>query len=159
MYFRFVLKNTLYMLEATVYLGASLFFGLLVAYIYRHYNKNKTQALQPVSVPLQVDRKALLDQKRQAVADRRAKLYNQQIPEANQRPNAKPTNTKPETRNDGALNDAAEDGFGEDLGSALTLNQKPDAPKQNRSAGRSRFGALKDAADELRDMYNKNNTI
>jgi hypothetical protein len=159
MYFRFVLKNTLYMLEATVYLGASLFFGLLVAFVYRHYNKNKIQALRPVPVPLQVDRRAILDQKRLAVADRRARLNNPQIPEANQQPDSKPTNTKPETRNDEAMNDAAEDGFGEDLGSALTLNQKLDAPKQDRSAGRSRFGALKDAADELRDVYNKNNTI
>ena len=100
MYFRFVLKNTLYMFEATVYLGASLFFGLLVAYAYRHYNRNKTQALRPVPVPLQVDRRAILDQKRLAVADRRARLNNSQIPEANQQPDSKPTNTKPETRND-----------------------------------------------------------
>ena len=159
MYFRFVLKNTLYMLEATVYLGASLFFGLLVVFTYRHYNRNKTQARQPVSVPLQVDRRAMLDQKRLAVADRRARLTNPQIPEANQQPDSKPTNTKPETRDEEAMNDAAEDGFGEDLGSALTLNQKMDTSKQNQSAGRSRFGALKDAADELRDMYNRNNTI
>lgn len=159
MYFRFVLKNTLYMLEATVYLGTSLFFGLLVAYAYRQYNRSKTQPQQSVSVPLQVDRKAILDQKRLAVADRRAKLNNPQIPESNQRPESKPTTTKPETQKEEAMSDAAEDGFGEDLGAALTLTQKLAAPKQERSAGRSRFGALKDAADELRDVYNKNNTI
>lgn len=147
------------MLEATVYLGISLFFGLLVVNVYRHYNLNKTTDFRPVSVPLQVDRRAILDQKRLAVADRRARLNNPQIPETNQRTDSKPTNTKSETRDEDVMNDTDGAGFGEDLGSALTLNQKLDTPKQNRSASRSKFGALKDAADELRDVYNKNNTI
>ena len=159
MYFRFVLKNTLYMLEATVYLGASLFFGLLITHLYRQYNKGKTQSIQPVSVPLQVNRRALLDQKRLAVADRRAGLNDTQRQEAKQQPVSKPTNTKPETRKEEAMTDTSEDGFGEDLGTALTLNQKQTTPDKDRSTGRSRFGALKDAADELRDVYNKNNTI
>ena len=159
MYFRFVLKNTLYMLEATVYLGASLFFGLLVAFIHRRYIKSKTQPVRLIPVPLQVDRKALLDQKKLAVADRRARLNNSRKPEAHQLPESRPTNTKPETRKEESTSDAADDGFGEDLGAALTLNQKLDTSKPERSGGRSRFGALKDAADELRDVYNKNNTI
>lgn len=159
MYFRFAFKNTLYMLEATVYLGASLFFGLLVFYIYRHYDDSKTQKPRQVSVPLRVDRKDLLNQKRRAVTDRRNRLNNQNKTADKQQlsTNAADNKTKDSDKIDAT--EAADDSFGEDLGAALTLSQKLTEPKPDRSTGRSRFGALKDAAAELRDVYNKNNSI
>lgn len=156
MYFRFVPKNTLYMLEATVYLGASLFFGLLAIYVYQQHNRSKTQSVRTVLVPLHVDRKAILDQKKLAVADRRAGLNN---PEVNQPKDSSPTHSEPEARQNETITDTAEDGFGEDLGAALTLTQKMTTPKRAGVSSRSRFGALQDAAAELRDVYNKNNSI
>lgn len=138
------------MLEATAYLGTSLFFALLVFYTYRHYDKQNSSKPQRAEVPLRVDRQALLEQKRRAVSERRMKL-GQAVESLTEPP--KPTNTSTKS-NPNETPDESGDGFGEDLGAALTMSMKQEQPKRN-----SRFKVLEDAASELKEVYNQNNKI
>ncbi len=145
------------MLETGAYLGASLFFGLIVLYFYRFYQKSKQTKPQQVAVPLRVDRSLLLAEQRRTVSERRDKLKPTIIVDPQ-----KSTEPKKEDKHTDTPTDEFEDGFGEDLGVALTLSQQqspPELTKRNRSTGRSRFDALKDAADQFRDMYNRNNQL
>ena len=138
------------MLEATAYLSTGFFFALLVFYTYRRYDKQNSPKPQRAEVPLRVDRQALLDQKRSAVAERRKKLGH--VVEPLTEPPQPTHNSAKSKPNDPP--DESGDGFGEDLGAALTMSLKQEQPKRT-----SRFKALEDAASELKEVYNQNNTI
>nr|WP_293834286.1 hypothetical protein [uncultured Arsenicibacter sp.] len=67
-----------------------------------------------------------------------------------------------ETRPAPVSEEPTESGFGEDLGSALTLDKNStttEKVKRSRSASQSRFAALQDAADQFKDIYNRNSQL
>lgn len=136
------------MLEIAVCLLLVTLLALIALFFYRKYRKANTTTIQLTDVSLRVDRKALLTQKRQAVASRRDTLDSKTKPPVGQSPPETAATTKPQTTHP----ESSEDGFGEDLGMALTLAQTP--PRRE-----SRFSKLKGAAKELEDAYNQNNTI
>lgn len=144
-------------LETAAYLGTSLFFGLSVLFAYRWFKKPKETKQKPVAVPLRTNRTSLLEGQRQAVADRRNRLKSisaSKLPERVEPPK--------ETRPAPASEDPIENGFGEDLGMALSMDQdQTTSEKKNRSrnASRSRFAALQDAADQFKDIYNRNSQL
>lgn len=145
------------MLETAAYLGASLLFGLVVLYIYRTYNKAKQIKQKPVAIPLRTDRTSLLEKQRQMVADRRNRLKS--VLDSKPLEQAKPPK---ETRPTPVSEEPIENGFGEDLGSALSLDQNStisEKVKSNLSVGRSRFAALQDAADQFKEIYNRNSQL
>ncbi|RIV17510.1 hypothetical protein DYU11_32145 [Fibrisoma montanum] len=145
------------MLETAAYLGTSLFFGLLVLFSYRNYKKSNQPIQKPITVPLRTDRTSLLEGQRKAVADRRNRLKSE--PESKPPERVKPPE---ETRPAPASEEPIESGFGEDLGSALTLDKNStttETVKRSRSAGQSRFAALQDAADQFKDIYNRNSQL
>lgn len=140
------------MLETAAYLGTSLFFGLLVLFFYRKYKKSNQPTQKPITVPLRTDRTSLLEGQRKAVADRRNRLKSE--------PDSKPPErVKPpkETRPAPVSEEPIESGFGEDLGSALTLDQSSTTTEKVKR--RSRFAALQDAADQFKDIYNRNSQL
>ena len=140
------------MLETAAYLGTSLFFGLLVLFFYRNYKKSNQPKQKPVVVPLRIDRTSLLARQRQSVATRRNRLKSV----SDSKP---PERVKPpkENRPDPVSDEPIENGFGEDLGSALTLDQNPTTTEKVKR--RSRFAALQDAADQFKDIYNRNSQL
>lgn len=145
------------MLETAAYLGTSLFFGLLVLFSYRNYKKSNQPIQKPITVPLRTDRTSLLEGQRKEVADRRNRLKSE--PESKPPERVKPPE---ETRPAPASEEPIESGFGEDLGSALTLDKNStttETVKRSRSAGQSRFAALQDAADQFKDIYNRNSQL
>ena len=145
------------MLETAAYLGTSLFFGLLVLFSYRNYKKSNQPIQKPITVPLRTDRTSLLEGQRKAVADRRNRLKSE--PESKPPERVKPPE---ETRPAPVSEEPIENGFGEDLGSALTLDKNStttETVKRSRSAGQSRFAALQDAADQFKDIYNRNSQL
>jgi hypothetical protein len=145
------------MLETAAYLGTSLFFCLLVLFFYRNYKKSNQPEQKPVVVPLRIDRTSLLAGQRQAVTDRRNRLKS--VSESKPPERVKPSE---ETRPAPVSDEPVDSGFGEDLGSALSLDQNAtasDKVKRTRSTGRSRFAALQDAADQFKDIYNRNSQL
>jgi hypothetical protein len=128
-------------------LGAAFFLALLLFLFYRKRNNNPTPTT--VSVPLKVDRSALLTGQRERVADyrqRRAQIAT---------PNPAQSNvSSPKPNVPASPSEAVGDGFGEDLGAAMAAPPHPAKPKRN-----SRFAALQDAADQFKDMYNRNNQL
>lgn len=140
------------MLETAAYLGTGLFFGLVVLYFYWRTKKPDQPKQKLVTVPLQIDRTSLLEGQRKAVADRRNRLKS----ESDSKP---PERVKPpkETRPDPVSEEPIENGFGEDLGSALPLDQNPTTTEKIKR--RSRFAALQDAADQFKDIYNRNSQL
>lgn len=143
-------------LETAAYLGTSLFFGLSVLFAYRRYKKPKETKQKPVAVPLRINRTSLLEGQRQAVTDRRNRLKcvsASKLPERVEPPK--------ETRPAPASEDPIENGFSEDLGTALSMDkdQTTSEKKRSRNGGRSRFAALQDAADQFKDIYNRNSQL
>lgn len=145
------------MLETAAYLGTSLFLGLLVLFSYRNYKKSNQPIQKPITVPLRTDRTSLLEGQRKAVADRRNRLKGE--PDSKPPERVKPSE---ETRPAPVSEEPTESGFGEDLGSALTLDKNStttEKVKRSRSASQSRFAALQDAADQFKDIYNRNSQL
>jgi len=144
-------------LETAAYLGTGLFFGLLVLLAYRWNNKPKQTKQKLAVVPLRPNRTTLLEGQRQAVTDRRNRLKS--VSDSKPPEQLKPP---PETRSAPVCEGPLEDGFGEDLGMALTMNQSQataEKEKRSRNTGRSRFAALQDAADQFKDIYNRNSKL
>lgn len=145
------------MLETAAYLGTSLFFALLVLFFYRNYKKTNQPERKPITLPLRTDRTSLLEGQRKAVADRRNQLKSE--PDSNPPERVKPPN---EIRAASVSEEPIDGGFGEDLGSALTLDHNSTTigkVKRTQSVGRSRFAALQDAADQFKDIYNRNSQL
>lgn len=137
------------MLTATACLAASLFFGLFALYFYRQNRKQLNENPQLTNVSLRVDRTDLLQKQREIVAQRRKKLLP--VDEVSDKSILNP---KPSAEVNTTFATDGEDGFGEDLGAALSLKQEPAKPKKP-----SRFGAMMQAANELADAYKQNNSI
>jgi len=145
------------MLETAAYLGTSLFFGLLSWFFYWNYKKSIQPKQKPATVPLRIDRTSLIESQRRAVTDRRDRLKS--VSESKPPDRVKPPQ---ETRPAPVAEGPVENGFGEDLGSALTLDQNSittEHVERGRNAGRSRFAALQDAADQFKDIYNRNSQL
>lgn len=143
---------TLNMTLVGVLLSAIFFLGLLVFLFYRFRKRPKPIAI-PASVPLKVDRSALLSEQRRQVTQRRGKLTGSPIDHRIKKgdiPTEKssvPDTSPPET---------VEEGFGEDLGAALSLAQQAEVkPKRSQS----RFAALQEAADQFKEVYNRNSQL
>lgn len=145
------------MLETAAYLGTSLFFGLLILFFYRNYKKSIQPKRKLATVLLRIDRTSLLEGQQRAVADRRNRLKS--VSESKSPERVKPPK---ETRPVPVSDEPIEDGFGEDLGSALTPDQNSTTTEKvnrSRNTGRSRFAALQDAANQFKDIYNRNSQL
>ncbi len=143
---------TLNMILVGAFLGAILFLALLVFWFYRH-NYHREPKPKEVIVPLKVDRSALLaDQRRQVTLRRRGMTDVPVMP----RNGKESTGTSKPTAPEAMPPEPVEEGFGEDLGAALSLaSQAESKPKKSKS----RFAALQDAADQFKDIYNRNNQL
>lgn len=145
------------MLETAAYVGASLFFSVLLLFFYRTYTKKRRTNVVPIDVPLRAERTSLLEKQRQIVSERRNRLKNISVPKAKNQD--KPT---PSSKLDSQSEESTEAGFGEDLGAAVSLNSEQASPtsvKTIRSSGRSRFAALQEAADQFKEIYNRNSQL
>lgn len=141
---------TLNMTSVGAFLSAILFLTFLVLWFYRH-NYAQKPIPKEVVVPLRVDRSALLADQRRQVALRRNGLAD--VPAT---PRTKKGYTHSSASAETVPSEPVEEGFGEDLGAALSMGQQADAkPKKSRS----RFAVLQDSADQFKEIYNRNNQL
>ena len=141
----------LILIETGASLGTILFFGVLIWLFYRHKAKSQKKNSREVAVPLKVDRTDLLAQQRLQVSGRRSQMV-----QAKSSTPVKKGDTQPTVPNQPIQAEPVNDGFGEDLGAALSLTQARD---RSVPARKSRFAALQDAADQFKDVYNRNNQL
>lgn len=143
---------TLNMISVGAFLSAVFFLGILV-FLFCRYRYPKKSITQAVAVPLNVDRSALLAEQLRQVRLRRQQLKEVSVPARSKK---EQTTTAASSVADTKASEPIEEGFGEDLGAALSLATKTDViPKKSRS----RFAALQDAADEFKEIYNRNNQL
>lgn len=143
---------TLKMTLVGAFLGAILFLSFLVLWFYRH-KYSKQSKPKEVAVPLKVDRSALLADQRRQVALRRSGMADVSVTPQTRKANS---GMSPPSVPESVPTEPVEEGFGEDLGAALSLASHADAkPKKSKS----RFAALQDAADQFKDIYNRNNQL
>ncbi len=139
------------LLETGASLGTILFFGVIIWLFYRYKAKTKKKYSREVAVPLKVDRTELLAQQRLQVSGRRAQMVQATSPTPIKKGDTQPTVPKQPVQAE-----PVDDGFGEDLGAALSLTQ---AKERSVPIRKSRFAALQDAADQFKDVYNRNNQL
>ncbi|WP_019991061.1 hypothetical protein [Rudanella lutea] len=132
-------------------LGAIFFLAFLLLLFYRH-SSNKRLTRKEAKVPLRVNRSGLLAEQKRQVSLRKQKLANASDATTARKPK---TETAALSSSDTRQYEPAEDGFGEDLGAALSLSQQVDTKPKKKS----RFSSLQDAADQFKEIYNRNSQL